>query len=118
MAADGTGCTLVNQAGETSGGRPVISTARGTQEGSFGLADWGLAASAAIIWGSSFLLIAVGLDGFATGVITWLRVVFGFVAIVCVPAARRAKIAREDWPRIVLLAYFASRSDQREAMGS
>jgi drug/metabolite transporter (DMT)-like permease len=61
-----------------------------------------LLAMASGIWGSSFLLIAIGLDAFHPVVITWLRMVFGFAALVLVPAARRP-IDRSDLPRLALV---------------
>ena len=50
--------------------------------------DWILFLSIGTIWGSSFLLIAIGLDAFAPGLVTWLRIVFGASALWLVPAAR------------------------------
>ena len=39
--------------------------------------DWGLLLSAASIWGASFLFMAIGLDAFEPGVVTFLRIGFG-----------------------------------------
>ncbi len=59
--------------------------------------------SIGLIWGSSFLLIAIGLDAFEPGLVTWLRVVFGAAALWLVPAAR-PKVHREDVPRLVAVS--------------
>lgn len=80
-------------------------TAEGTSSAAFTPVDWLLLATASGIWGSSFLLIAIGLDTFAPTVITWLRMIFGFAALVLVPGARRP-IDRVDLPRIALVAVF------------
>lgn len=83
--------------------RPLISTAEGTSAAAFAPLDWGLLLSAAVIWGSSFLLIAEGLEALRPGTITWLRVIFGFGALTCFPAARRVRVDRQDWPRIAVV---------------
>ncbi|GJM37165.1 MAG: hypothetical protein DHS20C19_05320 [Acidimicrobiales bacterium] len=75
-----------------------------TQEQSFAPLDWGLLAGPAVIWGGSFLFMAIGLDAFEPGVVTLLRVLFGYLALVFLPAAR-ARIDRADWPTIVLLGF-------------
>jgi drug/metabolite transporter (DMT)-like permease len=54
-------------------------------------------------WGASFLFIDIGLDAFAPGVVTLLRLVFGFFALALFPASRR-KIDPVDRPRVALLA--------------
>ena len=59
-------------------------------------------AAIALIWGSSFLFMAIGLEAFAPGVITLARVGLGAATLALVPKAR-ASIAREDLPRVVLL---------------
>lgn len=55
------------------------------------------------MWGSSYLFIAIGLEGLRPLAIAFVRVALGGALVVCVPAARRSSIEREDWPRIVLL---------------
>jgi drug/metabolite transporter (DMT)-like permease len=81
----------------------VLSTAQGTRPEAFGPAEWGLLSSVALMWGSSFLWIDIGLEAFRPGLITLARIVLGAMAI---GLARRSRspVAREDWPRIVLLA--------------
>ena len=59
--------------------------------------------SIGLIWGSSFLLIAIGLDAFEPGLVTWLRIIFGASVLWLVPAARR-RCDREDFPRLVAIS--------------
>ncbi len=80
-----------------------MSTTAGTHLGAFTPLDWVLFLSIGLIWGSSFLLIAIGLDAFAPGLVTWLRIVFGASALWLVPAAR-PKVHREDFPRLVAVS--------------
>jgi drug/metabolite transporter (DMT)-like permease len=83
--------------------RTVFSTSAGTHLGSFTPLDWAMFASIGGIWGSSFLLIAIGLDAFEPGLITWLRILCGASVLWLVPAARQ-RIHREDVPRLVMLS--------------
>jgi len=64
--------------------------------------DWVSLALPGLIWGSSFFLIAEGLDAFSPALVTWLRIVFGCAALSLVPAAR-SPVPRAAWPRIVVL---------------
>jgi len=83
--------------------RGVLSTSVGTHRGAFTASDWALFASIGAIWGSSFLLIAIGLDAFEPGLITWLRVLFGAATLWLVPAAR-TPLDRLDRARLVALS--------------
>lgn len=65
--------------------------------------DWGLFAAVGLIWGASFLLIAIGLRSFHPGLVTWARVGTGALALAAFPASRRA-IDRSDRPRLVALS--------------
>lgn len=80
----------------------MLSTSEGTHLGDFGPTEWGLLAAAAGIWGSSFLFIAVGLDHFEPGLVTWLRILLGAFGLALAPASRRP-VDREDWPRIATI---------------
>jgi drug/metabolite transporter (DMT)-like permease len=82
----------------------LITTTHGTRPEAFGPVEWGLLAFAASIWGSSFLWIEYGLEAFRPPVVTMARVALGALALVMVPAARRTRIDRRDWPRVVVLA--------------
>ncbi len=84
--------------------RPLISTAEGTHQQAFGPVEWGLLAFIAGVWGSSFLLIAIGLDAFAPGVVTFGRILFGMLGLAVVPAAR-VPVEREDLPRLALIGF-------------
>ncbi|HJR99214.1 MAG TPA: DMT family transporter [Actinomycetota bacterium] len=84
--------------------RGVLSTSVGTHRGAFTPLDWALFGSIGLIWGSSFLLIALGLEAFEPGLITWLRVSFGAAALWLVPASRRG-ITREDRARLIALSF-------------
>ena len=79
---------------------PLATT--GTHLGDFGTVEWGLLAGVAVIWGSSFFLMAVGLESLRPGVVALARVGLGAAALALVPGARRA-VDREDLPRIALL---------------
>ena len=64
--------------------------------------DWLALALPGLIWGSSFFLIAEGLEAFEPFLVTWLRLLFGFTVIVAVPAAR-TPVPRERWSRLAVL---------------
>jgi drug/metabolite transporter (DMT)-like permease len=78
------------------------STASGTNREAFGATEWGFLAAVALIWGSSFLFMAIGLESFRPGVVTLARVGLGALTLSLVPRAR-APIAREDRSRTLLL---------------
>jgi drug/metabolite transporter (DMT)-like permease len=50
--------------------------------------EWGLLAAVALIWGSSFVFMAIGLDAFRPGVVTLARVLLGALTLALVPQAR------------------------------
>jgi drug/metabolite transporter (DMT)-like permease len=81
----------------------LLTTGRGTNLEAFGAVEWGLLAAIATIWGSSFVLMEIGLRAFEPGLITLLRVGLGAMALALVPRARRTRVAREDLPRVALL---------------
>ena len=83
--------------------RGVLSTSVGTHRGAFAASDWALFASIGAIWGSSFLLIAIGLETFEPGFVTWLRVLFGAATLWLVPATR-LPLDRADRARLVALS--------------
>jgi drug/metabolite transporter (DMT)-like permease len=83
--------------------RRLLSTSEGASAAAFAPFDWALLLVAAGIWGASFLLIAEGLESLAPGMITLLRVVFGFLALAAFPRARWGRIEAEDRPRIALV---------------
>jgi len=82
----------------------VLSSSEGSNRGAFSPADWALFAGLSLVWGSSYLFIALGLEAFTPGVITWGRVVLGAATVWLVPRARR-QVARSDWPRLVVISF-------------
>jgi drug/metabolite transporter (DMT)-like permease len=87
----------------SAGRRSVLTTTEGTHRGAFTPLDWGLFAAIGGIWGSSFLFIAIGLEAFEPGLVTWLRVLFGAGVLWLVPGARKP-IDRADRPRLVVIS--------------
>jgi drug/metabolite transporter (DMT)-like permease len=86
------------------GRRPgLLTTSAGTHLEAFAPLDWALFLSVGGIWGSSFLLIAIGLESFEPGVVTWLRILFGAAVLWLLPAARPG-IERRDRPRLVAMS--------------
>jgi drug/metabolite transporter (DMT)-like permease len=82
----------------------VLSTVEGTHEAhAFGPTDWVLFAVPPLIWGCSFLLIAVGIDHFAPSVVTAARIGFGALALGFVPASRK-RVPAQEWPRILFVS--------------
>lgn len=73
--------------------RKLFQPSTAANEDSFTPQDWGLFVSVAMIWGSSFLLIDIGLDSFPPGLITLLRVGSGALAL-------RALLLRPGMPRV------------------
>ena len=83
----------------------MLRTSVGTRAGAFGPNEWALTIACGLIWGASFLWIAVGLESFAPNFITWLRIAAGLAAISCMPSSWK-RIERRDWPAIVFLGIF------------
>lgn len=81
----------------------ILSTSAGTNQRSFTTSDWGLFWSISIIWGSSFLLMDIGLDAFQPGLITWLRVASG-AGVLFIFRKTRQPVERADWPRLIALS--------------
>ncbi len=81
----------------------ILSTTEGRHAGAFALTDWSSFIGIGLIWGSSFLLIAIGLESFAPGLVTWARVSFGALALAMLSTSRVA-IAPEDRPRTLVVA--------------
>ncbi len=87
-----------------------------TVEHAFGGIDWALFVAISVIWGSSFLLIAMGLEGLTPGMVTFFRVSSGAVTLWIIRLARNWRsrssagdagsgpVDRGDWPMIGLLA--------------
>lgn len=80
----------------------VITTAPGTRSEAFGPVEWGLLVSIGLMWGSSFVFIAEGLEAFRPGLVAFLRIALGTATVALARRARRP-VAREDWGRIAVL---------------
>lgn len=92
---------------EAPGPRPrsrwrLVEGGSGTLTGAFGSVEWSLLAACSLIWGSSFLLIDLGLLTLQPGVVAMSRVLLGAAALAVFPRAR-SPVAREDLPRIAFL---------------
>ncbi|MEM9464750.1 MAG: DMT family transporter [Actinomycetota bacterium] len=66
--------------------------------------DWSVLAALSLIWGASFLFMAIGLESFEPGLVTLLRVGFGAITLLFIPAAR-VPVPRRAYPRIALLGF-------------
>ena len=82
----------------------LLRTSHGTNREAFSALDWSLFLGLALIWGASFLFMAIGLDAFHPGVVTLLRVGLGAFVLALVPRARSVAFDREDLTRLTLLA--------------
>jgi len=79
------------------------TTAARSDREAFAPLDWALFTSVGLIWGSSFLLIDIGLDHFHPGLITWLRVMLGAAALAALPGSR-GKVEPADRKMLVILS--------------
>jgi drug/metabolite transporter (DMT)-like permease len=78
------------------------ATAQGTSVHAYTFEDWSVLTVIALIWGSSFLFMEIGLRSFAPGVVTMVRIALG-VGTLALFARARAPVDREDWGRLALL---------------
>jgi drug/metabolite transporter (DMT)-like permease len=69
----------------------------------FSSEDWSIFTAIGLIWGASFLFIAIGLESLEPGVITSLRVGLGAVTLNLLPGSR-VRLLREDRSRMVALS--------------
>ncbi|MEX1208744.1 MAG: DMT family transporter [Acidimicrobiia bacterium] len=79
-----------------------ITTAPGTRTEAFGPLEWALLASTSLMWGSSFLWIAEGLEAFPPAVVTLARLALGALTLAFIPGTRQP-VDRADLPRVALL---------------
>jgi drug/metabolite transporter (DMT)-like permease len=82
----------------------LLSTSHGTNRDAFTAGDWSLFLSMSMIWGSSFLFMAIGLDAFHPGVVTLGRIGLGAGFLALIPRTRAVHVERGDWGRIFVLA--------------
>jgi drug/metabolite transporter (DMT)-like permease len=81
----------------------VLEASTNANSGAFTVSDWLLFFSIAAVWGSSFLLIDIGLDALDPFVVTFARVALGAVVLMPFKAARRP-IAPDDRTRLLVLS--------------
>ncbi len=81
----------------------ILTSAEGVNREAFTPLDWGLFIGVSVIWGSSFLLMDVGLEAFEPGLITWMRVGLGAGTLWLFPEARRS-IDRADGVKVFTLS--------------
>jgi drug/metabolite transporter (DMT)-like permease len=84
----------------------LLVTNEGTNREAYTPLDWTLLASISLIWGASFMFIAVGLRSLSPGVIASARVLLGAGALAFFPAARRAVAPVDRWA-VVLIGIFS-----------
>ncbi len=80
-----------------------LRTGPPTDRAAFQLADWALFCVVGLIWGSSFLLIKIGLDTLDPGLITWARIALGALTLKVI-RRNGPPVDRADWSRIVVLS--------------
>ncbi|MBU1226228.1 MAG: DMT family transporter [Actinobacteria bacterium] len=81
----------------------ILSTSAGTNREAFTSLDWVMFSAISLIWGSSFLLMDIGLDALQPGLITWMRVGLGAGVLLLFPGARKP-IDPADRPRVLVLS--------------
>lgn len=84
----------------------IFTTADGTHSEAFTPSHWALAAFNALVFGSAFLWMALGLRSLTPSVIALARVAFGVAALALFSSAR-APVERADWGRIIFLGLVA-----------
>jgi drug/metabolite transporter (DMT)-like permease len=87
-------------------GSRLITTSHGSNREAFTSLDWAMFLSIGMIWGSSFLFMAIGLDSFHPGVVTLVRVLTGAGFMTIAARALPIVVEAEDRPRFVLVALF------------
>jgi drug/metabolite transporter (DMT)-like permease len=93
-------CLVVNDDSH----RSISDAVEGTSHADFRPSDWGQLMVSAMIFGSSFLFVALALRSFDPGTVAFGKAVLGAGALALFPAARCA-IRRSDWGRIVLASF-------------
>lgn len=69
----------------------------------FSASDWAVFSAIGLIWGASFLFIAVGLEALEPGVVTLVRVSLGALTLRLLPGSR-TRLQPEDRVRMVVVA--------------
>lgn len=98
---------------DTQGRERLFQQSTAANDDAFTTQDWGLFVAVAAIWGSSFLLIDIGLDAFPPGLITLIRVGSGAAALWALPRSITMRVGRpisdtkidpDDRTRMLLLS--------------
>ncbi len=84
-------------------GNRLIRTAEGTNLTAFHLVDWAMLGFNTVVWGASFLFIAISLEGFTPGMLAWLRLALGVSVLAFFSAARR-RIELRDWGAVAIVS--------------
>ncbi len=71
-------------------------TARGRSDAAFSGRDWALLAFVGLVFGSSFLFIEIGLTSLSPPVITFLRLLLGYLTLSLFPRVRTVRLSRTD----------------------
>ncbi|MGI9606914.1 MAG: DMT family transporter [Acidimicrobiales bacterium] len=90
-----------------NGSTKIFQTSDVENRGDFGTVDWALFFGIAFVWGSSFLFIAIALDGLTPGIITLGRVGLGALTLWIIRGLRGGgtPIAPSDRARVFLLSW-------------
>lgn len=83
-----------------TGGRAAAGPAG---KAGFGIRDWTLLGVAAVLWGSSFLFIKVGVGHYPPATVAWLRLLFGVALLSLFPSARHRLRHRGDRGPVAVL---------------
>jgi drug/metabolite transporter (DMT)-like permease len=78
-------------------------TSRGTSNEAFSARDWSLLLFVGLVFGSSFLLIEIGLTSLSPPVITFVRLVLGYATLSFFARARNAELTRPDARRVAAI---------------
>jgi len=85
-------------------GTRLITTSHGSHREAFTALDWVFFVCIGLIWGSSFLFMAIGLDAFHPGLVTLVRVLSGAGFMTLVARSYPTVIESEDRARIVMVS--------------
>jgi drug/metabolite transporter (DMT)-like permease len=86
----------------TSPSRRGFVTADGSNTGAFGPIEWGLLTANSLIWGSSFLWIAIGVDVLHPAAVTFIRAALGTLALGMLKSSRKP-VDREALPAVAVV---------------
>ena len=86
----------------TSSTRRSFVTADGSNSGAFGPIEWGLLAANSLIWGSSFLWIAIGVDVLHPAAVAFIRVALGALALSMFSSSRKP-VDRDALPAVAVV---------------